>query len=105
MLYLYLGVSDKAISALLIKKGQVDRPVYYVSKVLQGPEMHYPFTVKVALALLNASKKLRPYFQAHSIIVLMDQQLRNILQKPKCSGRLTKWSIELSKYDVQFQPR
>ena len=31
--------------------------------------------------------------------------MRNILQKPECSGRLTKWSIELSEYDVQFQPR
>ena len=72
-LYLYLGISDKAISAVLIKKeGQVDRPVYYVNKVLQGPEIRYPFTKKMALALLSASRKLRPYFQAHSIIVLID---------------------------------
>ncbi|XP_052185282.1 uncharacterized protein LOC127796919 [Diospyros lotus] len=106
MLYLYLGVSDKAVSAVLIKKeGQVDRPVYYVSKVLQGPETRYPFIEKVALALLNASRKLRPYFQAHSISVLTDQPLRSILQKPKCSGRLTKWSIELSEYDIQYHPR
>ncbi|XP_052190043.1 uncharacterized protein LOC127799867 [Diospyros lotus] len=106
MLYLYLGVSDKAVSAVLIKKeGQVDRPVYYVSKVLQGPETRYPFTEKVALALLNASRKLRPYFQAHSISVLTDQPLRSILQKPECSGRLTKWSIELSEYDIQYHPR
>ncbi|XP_052185187.1 uncharacterized protein LOC127796825 [Diospyros lotus] len=106
MLYLYLGVSDKAVSAVLIKKEwQVDRPVYYVSKVLQGPETRYPFTEKVALALLNASRKLRPYFQAHSISVLTDQPLRSILQKPECSGRLTKWSIELSEYDIQYHPR
>lgn len=31
--------------------------------------------------------------------------LRSILQKPECSGRLTKWSIELSEHDIQFQPR
>ncbi|XP_052206820.1 uncharacterized protein LOC127811152 [Diospyros lotus] len=106
MLYLYLGVSDKAVSAVLIKKeGPVDRPMYYVSKVLQGPETRYPFTEKVALALLNASRKLRPYFQAHSINVLTNQPLRSILQKPECSGRLTKWSIELSEYDIHFQPR
>ncbi|XP_052197300.1 uncharacterized protein LOC127804473 [Diospyros lotus] len=59
---------DKAVSTVLIKKkGSVDQPVYYVSKVLQGPETCYPFTENVALALLNASRKLRPYFQAHSI--------------------------------------
>ena len=62
-LYLYLGVSDKAISAVLIRKeGQVNQLVYYVSKVLQGLETRYPFTEKVALALLSASRKLRPYF-------------------------------------------
>ena len=49
--------------------------MYYVSKVLQGSETRYPFTEKVALALLNATRKLRPYLQAHSIIVLMDQPL------------------------------
>ncbi|XP_052181973.1 uncharacterized protein LOC127794767 [Diospyros lotus] len=106
MLYLYLGVSDKAASIVLIKKeGQVDRSVYYVNKVLQGPETRYPFTEKVALALLNASRKLRPYFQAHSINVLTEQSLRSILQKLECSDCLTKWSIELSEYDIQFHPR
>ncbi|XP_052197357.1 uncharacterized protein LOC127804524 [Diospyros lotus] len=105
-LYLYLGVRDEAISVVLIRKeGPVDRPIYYVSKVLQGPETRYPVAEKMALALLNASRKLRPYFQAHSIIVLTDQPLRSILQKPECSGRLTKWSIELSEYDIQYQPR
>ncbi|XP_052206796.1 uncharacterized protein LOC127811125 [Diospyros lotus] len=105
-LYLYLGISDGAISAILIKKeGQVDRPMYYVSKVLHGPERCYPFAEKMALALLNASRKLRLYFQAHSIIVLTDQPLWSILQKPEYSGRLTKWSIELSEYDIQYQPR
>lgn len=75
-LNLYLGASKKVVSAILIRKeGQVDWPVYYVSRVLQGPETRYPFTEKVALALLNASKKLRPYFQAHSIIVLTNQLL------------------------------
>ena len=83
----------------------MDQPVYYISNVLQGPEMRYPFAKKVALALLNASRKLRPYFQAYSIIVQTDQPLQSILQKPEWSDRLTKWSIELSEYDILFQPQ
>ncbi|XP_052181999.1 uncharacterized protein LOC127794788 [Diospyros lotus] len=86
-LYVYLGISERAISAVLIKKeGQSDRPIYYVSKVLQGPETRYPFAEKVVLALVNAARKLRPYFQAYSIIVWTDQPLRSVLQKPECSG-------------------
>ena len=83
----------------------MDRPVYYVSKVLQQPKIRYPFAKKVALALLNATRKLRQYFQPHSIIILTDKLLWSILQKPECFGRLTKWSIEMSEYDIQFQPR
>ena len=52
-----------------------------------------------------AARKLKPYFQAHAVIVLMDQPLRQILQGPECSGRLTKWVIELSEYDINYEPR
>ena len=48
-----------------------------------------------------AARKLRPYFQAHTMTILTDQLLRQILQKPECSGRLTKWAIELSEYDMR----
>ena len=62
-LYLYLGVSHQAVSAILIRQvGQVDSPVYYVSKVLQGTESRYPYTEKIALALVTTIRKLRPYF-------------------------------------------
>ncbi|XP_052206772.1 uncharacterized protein LOC127811099 [Diospyros lotus] len=51
------------------------------------------------------ARKLRPYFQAHAVTVLTDQPLRQILQRPECSGRLTKWVVELSKYDISLEPR
>ena len=91
VLYMYLGVSEAALSAVLLRKeGSIDKPVYYVSKVLQGAEFRYSHAEKVTLALVMASRKLRPYFQAHTIKVLTDQPLRQILQRPECSGRLTK---------------
>ncbi|KAL5753025.1 hypothetical protein ACOSP7_023200 [Xanthoceras sorbifolium] len=57
----------------------------------------------MALALIVAAQKLRPYFQAHSIEVLTNCHLKHILQKPKVSGRLTKCAIELSEFDVSFK--
>jgi len=36
---------------------------------------------------------------------LTDQPLRQILQRPECFGRLTKWAIELSDYDINYEPR
>jgi len=38
-------------------------------------------------------------------LVLMDQPLRNVLQKLDASRRLLKWAVELSRYDQTFEPR
>ncbi|GFS45972.1 hypothetical protein Acr_00g0099270 [Actinidia rufa] len=60
---------------------------------------------KLAYALMIAARKLRHYFQAHPIIVLTDQPLKHILQRPNTSGRLLKWSIELSEFHIEYKPR
>lgn len=60
---------------------------------------------KMALALVVIVRWLKPYFQVHAIRVLTDQPLRMILHKPETSGRLVKWSIELSKFDIENHPR
>ncbi|XP_070011452.1 uncharacterized protein [Nicotiana sylvestris] len=52
-----------------------------------------------------ASSKLRPYFQCHLISVVTVYPLHNILHKQELSGRLSKWSIELSEYGITYQPR
>ncbi|XP_077252053.1 uncharacterized protein LOC143891348 [Tasmannia lanceolata] len=52
-----------------------------------------------------AARKLRPYFQAHTIKVLTDQPLRQVLHRPDISGRLVKWVVELSEFDIQYIPR
>ncbi|GAV73040.1 RVT_3 domain-containing protein [Cephalotus follicularis] len=60
---------------------------------------------KFAYALIIAAKKLRPYFQAHTIKVLIDKPLKQVLAKPNTLGRLIKWLVELGKYDVKFEAR
>jgi len=41
-LRLYFAITEKAISAVLIQdQDQVQRPIYFVSKVLQGPKVRY----------------------------------------------------------------
>ncbi|KAM2015174.1 hypothetical protein ACFX16_045732 [Malus domestica] len=54
----------------------VERPVYYASKALQDAETRYSNIEKLALALVMSARKLRPYFQAHAIIVLTNHPLR-----------------------------
>ena len=61
-------------------------PVYYVSKTLVDAETRYTQLEKLALALVIAARKLRPYFQAHEVTVVSSFPLRAILHKPDISG-------------------
>ncbi|GKB73827.1 reverse transcriptase domain-containing protein [Tanacetum coccineum] len=82
-LVLYLAPAAEAISAVLLTaRGNVQKPIYFVSMALQGAEVNYPILEKVALALVHVARRLRRYFQVHSICVLTDQPIRQVLLKP-----------------------
>ena len=106
-LFVYLVVSDTAISATLFKENEdgKQRPVFFVSKSLADVETRYSHLEQAALALRIAAKKLRPYFQAHPIVVLTDLPLRSTIHKPDLSGRMARWAVELSEYGIKYKPR
>ena len=81
-----------------------EKVLYYVSKQLIDTETRYPEMEKLALALVIPSRKLRSYFHSHTIHVLTNYPLRQVLQKLDASGRLLKWAIELSQFDIEFVP-
>ena len=102
-LSIYLPVSDTAVSSVLVRgEDGKQLPVYYVSKSLLDAETRYSQLEKLALALVSAARKLWPYFQCHPIVVITTYPLKDILQKPELSGRLTKWAVELSEYDISY---
>ena len=69
-LTLYLSVSEHVVSGILVKdEVMAQTPICYVSKALQDAETRYPEIDKLALALVVATRKLRPYFQSHVILV------------------------------------
>ena len=106
LLTLYLSVSDFSTSAVLVRdKERVQHPVYYCSRALRGEEERYPRMEKLILALVIAARKLRPYFQAHTIEVPMEYPMKQVLHKPKTSGRLMKWATELSEFDIRYRPK
>ena len=106
LLTLYLAVSDFATSAALVReRDMVQQPVYYCSRALGGVEERYPKMEKLILALVTTSRKLQPYFQAHIVEVPTEYPMKQILHKPETSGRLIKWVIELSEFDIRYKSR
>nr|XP_025628821.1 uncharacterized protein LOC112722056 [Arachis hypogaea] len=105
-LYLYLAVTEEALAAVLVREeGKAQQPIYFVSRALQGAELRYSKLEKLALTLLTSSRRLRQYFQSHRVVVRTDQAIRQVLQKPDLAGRMMTWAIELSQYDLQYEPR
>ena len=105
-LYLYIVVSQAAVSVTLVRNdGRSQRPVYFTSRAFRGAEERYPRMEKLALALITAARKLKPYFQAHIIVILTDQPLKKAMSSPEAAGRMALWAIELSEFDVQYHPR
>lgn len=60
---------------------------------------------KTAYVVVIAARKLKPYFDAHQVIVLTDLPLKKSLDKIERSGRLAKWAIELNGYGIKYQAR
>ena len=103
---MYLAVLELAVSVVLFREeNKKQRPVFYVSRMLLDAETRYNAVEKMVLALDNAKKKLRHYFETHPIIVVTDFPIKQILSKPDLSGRLTKWEIDLGVYDIRYLPR
>ena len=104
-LYLYIAVLQAAVSAALVRdEGGSQRPIYFISRAFRGAEERYPRMEKLAFALVTAARKLKPYFQAHTTIVLMDQPLKKAMSSPEAARRMALWAIELSEFDIQYRP-
>lgn len=85
--------------------GRGQRPIYFVSKVLQDVELRYQNIDKATLVAFFTSRSLRHYFQSFSVIVMIDLPVKQDLQKPDVPGRMVKWVVELSEYDISYEPR
>ena len=103
---MYLSATHGAVSAVLLTdRDSVQTPIYFVSKALKKTEANYSAMEKLVLALVFAAKRLRRYFQAHPIVVITDQPIKQIITKSDASGRLQKWSVLLGEHNITYRPR
>jgi len=105
-LCLYFAVTEWAISFVLVQEQeQVQRPIYFVSKALQGPETRYQSLEKAALTVVFSVRRLRHYFHSFTVVVMTDLPIQKVLQKLDVTGRMVRWAVELSEFDIQYEPR
>jgi hypothetical protein len=77
--------------------------VYFVSEVLTGSKKFYSEMEKICYAVIMSLRKLRHYFEAHTIKVLTKQPLNDIFSNSDNFRIISKWVMELSEYVVDFE--
>lgn len=103
--YIYLGASDYAVSAVLFVREPEERPVYFLSKSLTDAEISYSKIEKMALALMHAARRLKPYFEGRRLVVYTEYPLKKVLGRTDDSSRLATWAIYLGAYTIDYEPR
>ncbi|XP_034695622.1 uncharacterized protein LOC117921772 [Vitis riparia] len=93
-LYMYLTVFTWAVSVVLFRciSDKEQRLVYYINKAMVDAETRYSKMEQTTLALRSAAQKLRPYFQAHPIVVLTNQPFRKPSKEEWCTLHIDKAS-------------
>ena len=91
VLFAYIAVASYAVSLVLIRVDNgVQRPIYYMSKLLHEAEVCYLPLKKAIMAVVLGTHKLPHYFQMHTVVVLTQLPLKTILRNVDYTGRIAK---------------
>jgi hypothetical protein len=109
---MYVSVTHSAVSGALVtlkettqngKTVKQQLPVYFISEVLTGSKRFYSGMEKICYAEIMSARKLRHYFEAHTIRIQTSQPLNDIFGNRDDSERIRKWAMELSEHVVDFE--
>ena len=111
-LLLYITASNHVVSAALVVEREepghqlkVQRPVYFIGKLLTDPKVWYSQVQKLLYAMLIATQKLLHYFTDHEVMVVTSYPLGDIIRNHDTVGWISKWALELKGHDIKYIPR
>ena len=84
---------------------KVQRPMYFISEVLSDSKTRYSQIQKLLYVILITKRKLRHYFESHTMTVVTSFPFCEIIHSPDATGRTTKWALELMDQGIAYAPR
>ena len=87
-LLLYIANMEQYLGALLAQDQEgVEKPVYYISKLMKGLELRYSTAEKVCLCLAFTVSKFNHYFLGHLVqLVIKSNPVKYLLTHPQSLG-------------------
>ena len=78
-----------------------ERAIYYLSKRMLEYEMRYVMIEHLYLALVWATRRLRYYLTEYSVYLISRlDPLRYLFDRPTLTGRLMRWLVLLTDFDI-----
>ena len=78
-----------------------ERAIYYLSKRMLEYEMRYVMIEHLYLALVWATRRLRYYLTEYSVYLISRlDPLRYLFDRPALTGRLMRWLVLLTDFDI-----
>lgn len=102
---LYVSASPHTLAALLAQHDDdgKDREVYYISRILVDYETCYCAMEKQCLGIIFTMQKLRHYLlHVETHVIVKCDHLIHLFSRTDLSGRLAKWVMLLSEFDLKF---
>ena len=102
---LYLSTDGMVIGSALIQEFERrERVIYYLSRRLVDAKTRYSAIEMLCLCLYFSCIKLRHYLlSAGCTIIWKDDVVRHMLSMPIMSGRIGKWILALSEFDLRYE--
>ena len=103
---MYLSVTENSMGCVLgqhDESGRKEHAIYYLSKKFTDCEIKYSQLEKTCCALARAARRLRQYMLNHTTLLISKMDpVKYIFEKPALTGRVARWQMILTEYDIQY---
>ena len=80
----------------------VEKPVYYISRLMKGPELRYSTAENVYLSLAFVVSNFNHYLLEHRVqLMTKSNPMKYLFTRPQLSGRMEQWAILTLCLDIE----